>query len=109
VFHCDESSFTQTSHDGNRVRLAWGQITAVHVYKRDCVTTDQIRLILVNDDLTVWIEVTEDDTGYAELTAELPRRLPGCPSLDQWLQNIVLPPFETQWATLYRREPWPDR
>ena len=107
LLRCDEFALTQTSGvDANeqRVRLAWEQITSVYAYKRDCVTMDQIRLIIGNDELKLWIEASEDDVGFGEVVSQLPHHLLGCPSIDNWLQTVALPPFETQWTTLYRRE-----
>ena len=107
LLRCDEFALTQTSGvDANeqRVRLAWEQITSVYAYKRDCATMDQIRLIIGNDELKLWIEASEDDVGFGEVVSQLPHHLLGCPSIDNWLQTVALPPFETQWTTLYRRE-----
>ena len=49
------------------VRLTWDQITAVYAYKRDCVTLDQIRLVFGDDNRRMWMEVSEDDSGYRQL------------------------------------------
>jgi len=105
ALQCDESGVTQTSISGDGIRLTWDQIAAVYAYKRDCFTMDQIRLIIGNDELEIWIEIAEDDAGYADLVSYLPRHLPGCPSVESWLQSVALPSFETQWTKIYRREP----
>ena len=57
---CDQGGFAQISEgagEGHRVRLEWGQITEVFAFKRDCLLTDQIRIIVGNPDLKEWIEV----------------------------------------------------
>jgi hypothetical protein len=73
----------------------------VYAYKKDCFGLDQIRVVLGDEGLRTWIEITEHDEGYQELTAELPRRLPGCLSKKEWWQQVAPPPFETQWTKLY--------
>jgi hypothetical protein len=50
------------------------------------------------------MDVSEDDPGFAELIAELGRRLPGLPGVDDWWDKVAQPPFETQWTELYRRD-----
>ena len=102
---CDRLGLTQASGNGETiVRLAWEEITVVYAYKRDCLTTDQIRLIIGNDESKLWIEVSEDEACYGELVAALPIRLPGCPPIDSWFSAVALPPFKTQWTALYKRE-----
>jgi len=73
----DDSGVAQIG-SSSETRLEWQQISAVYVYKKDCFGLDQIRIALGDEGLRVWIEITEDDEGYQELIAELPRRLPGC-------------------------------
>lgn len=76
--------------------LEWHQITEVYAFKKDCFTTDQIRILLGDCRQRRWIEATEDEDGFQELIAELPRRLPGCLSEEEWWRDVALPPFETQ-------------
>lgn len=59
------------------LRLTWEQITAVYAYKRDCVSVDQIRLVLGDDIQQTWMEVSEDDMGGKQLFVELPRHIHG--------------------------------
>jgi hypothetical protein len=75
----------------------------VYVYKKDCLSIDQIRVVLGDETLRTWIEVTEDDGGYQELIAELPHHLPGCLIAEEWRQHVALLPFETQWTLLYQK------
>jgi hypothetical protein len=65
---------------------------------------DQIRIIVGNSNLEEWIEVTEDDEGYGELIRELSNHLSGFPSAGLLLQRIALPPFETKWTQIHRRD-----
>jgi hypothetical protein len=103
----DETGLTQiwgTDASERQVRLAWEQITEGFAYKRDCFTVDQIRLVLGNDELRLWIEVAEDDPCYKELLSELPSRLLGFPSVDSWWETVAFPAFETKWTKLYARD-----
>ena len=106
---CDESGVTlvlvSTTTAEPQTRLAWEEINAVFAYKRDCFSVDQIRLIL--GDERNWVEVTEDDIGFKVLIRELPRRIPGFPSVDDWWDRVAQPPFETQWTELYRHQGLP--
>jgi hypothetical protein len=93
---CDQGGFAQISEgagEGHRVRLEWGQITEVFAFKRDCLLTDQIRIIVGNPDFKEWIEVPEDEDGYGELIQQLPTHLPGFPQPDAWWQSVALPPL----------------
>ena len=104
--HCDDSGVTLLvvpANDEPHLRLTWEQITAVYAYKRDCVTVDQISLILGDDNQQTWMEVTEDDAGFKVLVVELARRIPGWPGVYDWWEKVTYPPFETQWTQLYRR------
>jgi len=92
----------------HRVHLSWDQVTAVYAFKRDCFSVDQIRLIVSNESLRVWIEMTEDEIGYEEMISQLPRHLMGFPSADDWWRPVALPPFKTNWTPLYRRDPPAD-
>lgn len=102
----DEDGITQIIADANkadRLQLAWDRVLAAYGFKRDCVSTDQICLLIGDEESDRWIEVREDDTGYKALIEELPIRIPGFPSPSEWWQKVTLPPFKTQWTQLYRR------
>jgi len=71
------------------LRLNWEQINTVFAYTRDCLTVDQIRLILGDDVDLAWMEVTEDDVGFNVLIAELGRRLPGFLQVSDWWDKVA--------------------
>lgn len=102
---CDQAGFTIIVKKGKRgeltQHLAWDRVTGVFAYKRDCLTVDQICLVIGSHDLEQWIEVTEDDEGYECLIEQLPKRVAGFPAPEEWWRKVALPPFETQWAQLY--------
>ncbi len=85
------------------LQLGWDQITAVYAYKRDCVTVDQIRLVLGDEKQQTWMEVSEDDIGGSQLWVELARRLPGFPAVYDWWDGLANPAFEPQWTQINRR------
>jgi hypothetical protein len=104
---CDETGVTQTveSEDNNQIiQFAWSQVTSVFAYKRDCFTVGQICLVLEVSNVNGGIEVREDDDGYKHLIEQLPTRLDGFPTQDEWWQGVALPPFETRWSQLYSRK-----
>ena len=86
-----------------QTRLAWQQITSVYAYKKDVITFDDIRIVLGDEVLRTWIEISEDDEGFKELITQLPSRLPGCLSEKEWWQKVALPPFATNWTQLFQR------
>ena len=105
---CDQAGFTLIVKKGERAEqtqhLAWDRVTRAFAYKRDCLTVDQMCLVIGSDDLEQWIEVSEDDEGYERLIEQLPKRVSGFPAPEEWWQKVALPPFETQWTQLYSSE-----
>lgn len=103
---CDGEGITQTvtaANKAERLHLPWHRVLAAYGFKRDCVLSDQICLLIGDGESDRWIEVREDDAGYNALIEELPIRIPGFPSPSEWWQRVALPPFKTQWTQLYRR------
>ena len=89
---------TSTAH------LPWQDVTGVFAYKKDCFSTDQIRVILSDETKQMFWEITEDDVGYRELIQALPQYLPECKTLTDWWPRVAFPAFEPQWTQLYRRQ-----
>ena len=109
--HLDESGLTQIMHSGNSTQtrcLDWDGVTRVFAYKRDCFAVDQICIVIGTADDHDWIEVREDDEGYESLIIQMPIRLVGCPTGQEWWERVALPPFETQWTQIYARDREPD-
>ena len=101
---CGNTYAEQRGEDSETTRITWRQVTDVFAYKRDCFAYDQICLLVEASDIDRRIEVREDDEGYEGLIQQLPLRLDGAPTLDEWWNTVVLPPFETQWKRLYSRQ-----
>jgi len=85
------------------MRIDYGQIAAIYAYKRDCFSVDQIRILIGSTDHQCCIEVTEEDEGYCDLIAALPKNLAGFPEPDDWWKNVALPPFSVNFTRLYER------
>ena len=105
--HCDETGVTQTvkSVDNTEIiQFAWSQVKNVFAYKRDCLAVDQIRLLIEVSNINGGVEVREDDEGYKQLIEQLPKRLDGFPTQDEWWQRVAHPAFETRWTLLYNRK-----
>lgn len=103
---CDDTGVALLALPANSeppLRLTWEQITAVYAYKRDCISVDQIRLVLGDDIQQTWMEVSEDDDGGRQLFVELPRRIHGFPAVDDWWDGVAKSAFEPQWTQIYRR------
>ncbi len=79
-------------------------MTSVIAYKRDCLSVDQIRLLIEGTNDNRCVEVTEDDDGYKRLIEEMPVRLRGFPLPNEWWEKVALPPFELCRTQLYTRE-----
>jgi hypothetical protein len=102
---CDDLGVTLSDWTGDReiqARLRWDEVGAVLAYKRDCLMVDQIRVILVDRSGVVRVDMSEEDAGYRILIDELPRRLVGCLTPDEWFQRVAMPAFETNLTELYR-------
>lgn len=101
----DELGFTQIrkSNAGEECTVFnWKDVIRVHGYKRDCFAVDQIRLnIELGGGLTT--EITENDEGYNEFLLELPKRLDGFPTQEEWWEKVAQPPFATNWTRLFQR------
>jgi hypothetical protein len=105
---CDEIGLTQVVQQGESAQthhLVWEQVANVFAYKRDCFAVDQICIVIGTATPTEWIEVREDDEGYQYLIEQMPIRIVGCPTPNEWWERVVLPPFATQWTQIYPREP----
>ena len=59
----------------NEWSIAWSDVRAIHAYKVDLFTVDQIRLFFSLE--ATGVVVSEDMTGFASLTEVLPRSFPG--------------------------------
>ena len=68
----------------------WSDVRAIHAYKVDLFTVDQIRLLFSLEAKAV--VVSEDMMGFDSLMKELPQQFPGF--LDTWFSTVAFPAFE---------------
>ena len=85
----------------NEWSFAWSNVRAIHAYKVDLFTVDQIRLFFSLE--ATGVVVSEDMTGFASLTEVLPQQFPGF--LDSWFRTVAFPAFQQNRTTLWSREP----
>jgi hypothetical protein len=97
---------TRSYQDGSvdKEEVQWRDVHWAVAYKKDCLTVDQIRLEFVtNEDGREGILVTEEMEGWEALIDALPTYLPGALDKSDWWKRVALPPFATNWTTLYTR------
>jgi hypothetical protein len=95
-----DRGFSLGSARGRRsASCAWSEIERAYAFKRDLGTTDLVCLAFVTRDSVV--EVDESATGWRDLVAALPERLPGCETFATWYLDVVLIPFEPQLRSIY--------
>ena len=80
------------------LNVPWSSVQAIATFKRDRLTFDDICLAFqIGPDL--WVEVSQDDAGFAHLAAEVERRYP-VPR--DWLGAVMRPAFATNYRILWR-------
>ena len=85
----------------NQWSFAWSDVRAIHAYKVDLVTIDQIRFVFSLEAESV--VVSEDMAGFDSLIKVLPRQFPGF--VETWFATVAFPSFQQNWTTLWSREP----
>ena len=79
------------------VFIGWQDVEAIYAYKKDCLTVDQIRIILVSEK---WqIEFTEEDKDFDGLQRCISKHLKVLPDWYKLLARSSA--FETTWTVLY--------
>jgi hypothetical protein len=79
------------------IAIGWSDVRRVYAYKKDCLTVDQLRLMIMGDQDA--IEFTEDDYGFDHLCALLSERLGVS---DGWHTRLVTSlAFETTLTSVY--------
>jgi hypothetical protein len=103
---CDPSGMTRTityEDDGSVVKDAftWSDVVRVSAFKRDVFSYDLICFEF--ETVGGFVEVGEDMEGWRILIDTLPVNLPGILAEDDWFAKVALPPFATNWTTLFTR------
>jgi len=81
--------------------FAWDTVSAVDVYKRDCLIVDCVCLAFETPD--GWYELNEDMTGWDVLLDKLERQLREFPAPSEWWQKVVIPAFTASHLRLWTR------
>ena len=84
------------SADGRVVR--WSAVRAIAVYKRDLFTHDDICLAFETTPDS-WVEVSEEESGFQHLVAEVERRYPDVPR--DWFEAVIHPAFVANHRVLW--------
>ena len=84
-----------------RETVRWSDVSEIWVYKKDCVTFDQIRMMFRTNDRIV--EITEDVEGWQGLMDELHILLPGSTAWAEWFLKIFHPAFASNVTKIYDR------
>ncbi|MBN2473827.1 MAG: hypothetical protein JXB62_04425 [Pirellulales bacterium] len=79
----------------------WRDVLMVDTFKRDYLTVDCICLAFETPD--GWIEVNEDMKGWPEFLQAVEPNLPGFPSQEKWWHEVMIPVFEINHSTLWKR------
>jgi hypothetical protein len=89
--------------DGSIIRntFKWNEVVSVFAFKRDIYSYDLIRFAFETAEGCV--EVGEDMEGWRTLIDTLPDYLPGILAERDWFEKVALPPFATNWTTLFTR------
>ena len=100
TIHADEERIViARSNREECLSFAWHEVDEVETFKRDLLTTDDIRLAFLVSG--VWYEVSEGDAGFMPLAELMRAKLP---SIDEdWYFEVMQPPFATNQRTLWKR------
>ena len=83
------------------VSFLWKDVSTADTFKRDYLTVDCICLAFETPN--GWIEVNEDMKGWCEFIDAAESKLQGFPPREKWWQKVMIPAFETNHATLWKR------
>lgn len=99
-FEYEDLGFSIPNGD-HRLFMAWTDIAAIFIYKRDLMTVDQLNIDLFfsnNQNL----HLTEDDAGWYQLIEQLKKAFPTIAK--DFDRKVVFPPFETNLTLVYETE-----
>lgn len=99
IFNFNENGFS-FNIDKTITEKKWNEIEEINVYKKDLLTVDLICMDIVFGE--TYITFTEDTIGWYHLVKKLKEIFTHIPK--DWDSEIILPPFETSFKTIYKRE-----
>jgi hypothetical protein len=105
TIHFDETGFGVSGGktDKPSSRMSWNEVVKVTAYKRDLFNTDLICVFLSRADQT-GLEIHEEMNNWMSFIVSLPKHLPGCKSMESWLQDITIPAFATSLTEIFSRK-----
>jgi hypothetical protein len=104
VIEATADGFVLRRSDGTAEEVSWSAVRRVHAYKRDLLTTDEIRLLLELEPPGGLLELSEEWPGFEDLFGGMERALGVSPA---WYPEIMLPAFAPTPRTLYPRADTP--
>ena len=96
----DGFTFNDLHHRRKSEYILWEDIHEVTAYKRDLYTYDTICVGITYRDNN-FVEIGEEDTGYADFLDAAARSLPEIRT--DWLDGVAHPPFARNETVLYRK------
>lgn len=100
IFQYDKEGVTISFKEFEE-RINWNDITALHVFKEDLMTIDRICMeIIYNNKL---ITINEDMPGWSQFVLKTKAVFTSIPQ--DWDFTIIQPAFETNYTTIYSRDP----
>ena len=78
--------------------IKWEAVTEVSAFKQDSITVDDVWFQIRATDVVVL--VSEDQPAFAEFESAL---VGFFPSVSDWRDAVMLPPFERNFTVLWRR------
>jgi len=100
VIEATEDGFVLRRNDGTAEEVRWSAVRRVFAYKRDLLTTDEIRLLFELEPPGGLVELSEQWPGFEDLFGGMERTLGVSPA---WYAEIMLPAFEATPRALYER------
>ena len=84
-----------------RQQIYWSDISEIWVYKKDCFSVDQIRMLLRANHCI--IEISEDVEGWQGLMDQLHILLPGSTAWAEWFLKTFHPAYASNVTKIYDR------
>ena len=81
----DDAQLIETAHH-RRIAIPCRTIHRIHAYKRDLITTDEIRLIIESSGEPGTVDISEESPGFADLFGPMERALGVSPA---WYREIM--------------------
>lgn len=80
--------------------VPWPSVRCIRAFKKDLMTSDEVFLSFQNDTAPEYVEVSEEDSGFAEFRVLIEKRF-SFP--DGWWESVLKPAFVRNEIVLYVR------